>query len=179
MPGAHGKGDFTKVSGHLGEAARFYEDCDVMTFIRSILTEADMSEALAARRQDLGLLQEEVEHRVGLTQGHVGKVEAGDKSWGKRPFRIENPVRMSATLMWLLEAYGLKLLLVDEDTARQLMPADVKATIREHRNKETQEIHPTAGQLVTVMRRRPDAQSGNTCGAFLPESINPELPSDS
>ena len=77
----------------------------MLTVIRS---EGDMREALRQRRLTLHLTQEEAEHRVGLTRGHVGKVENSDKrKWGKRAFT------MTPTLEWLLECYGLRLVLVE------------------------------------------------------------------
>ncbi len=72
-----------------------------------IHSEGDMREALRQRRLTLRLTQEEVEHRIGLTRGHLGKVENGDKRWGKKPFS------MTATLEWMLECYGLRLVLVE------------------------------------------------------------------
>lgn len=157
-----------------------------MSFIRSILTEGDMSQALAERRTDLGMLQEEVEHDVHLTHGHVGKIEAGDKTWGKRPFRInpkaavgddpQSPVSVTATLMWLMEHYKLKLLLVDEDTARQVMPVDSQSTLRQHRNKATREIYPNETRFTISLRVRP-GDVGDTCGAFSPVSTSYDSPS--
>jgi len=157
-----------------------------MNFIRSILTEVDMSQALSERRADLEMLQEEVEHAVNLTHGHLGKIEAGDKKWGKRPFRInqkavagddqQSPVNVTPTLMWLMEHYKLKLLLVDEETARQVMPVDNQSTIRQHRNKETREIYPNETRFTLSLRVRP-GDASDTCGGFSPASTSYDLPS--
>ena len=142
-----------------------------MEFARSILTETDMSHALADRRNDLDLRQEEVEHDVGLAHGHLGKIEAGAKSWGKRPFRINDPVSTTPTLMWLMEAYQLKLLLVDENTARQILPVDKQETRQRHRSKETGAEHPNQQRMTISVRRRQSYELG-TCGGYSPASIN-------
>lgn len=76
-----------------------------------------MREALRQRRLTLHLTQEEAEHRIGLTRGHIGKVEnSHQRKWGKRAFS------MTQTLEWMLECYGLRMVLVEatDDQLEQL-----------------------------------------------------------
>lgn len=77
----------------------------MLTVIRS---EDDMREALRQRRLHLDITQEEAEHRINLTRGHVGKIENWhQRKYGKRVFA------MTPTLTWMLECYGLQLVLVE------------------------------------------------------------------
>jgi transcriptional regulator with XRE-family HTH domain len=159
-------------------------------FLRSIQTEADMADAFAKRRLELGYLQEQVEFNIGLTHGHLGKIEAGDKKWGKRPFRIDadvigpwlpiSPVTMSATLIWLLEHYNLKLLLVDKELAEEVLEVDHQHMDRTHRDKASQVTYQNASRMTISKTRRPRRDpSESICGAFLPESTRPVLRPDS
>ena len=67
-----------------------------------------MREALRERRRALHLTQEEAEHRIGLTRGHVGKVENSHRrGWGKRAFS------MTYTLECMLSLYHLRLVLIE------------------------------------------------------------------
>lgn len=133
-------------------------------FIRTICTETDMALALADRRRMIGQLQEEVEHLVGLTHGHLGKIEAGAKSWGKKPFRIRNsqvadesspqsPASMTPTLFWLLQHYGLRLVLVDEATA-DAMAANVAMTSTTHTERDSRREMPLMQSMIVAVRRR-------------------------
>jgi len=133
-----------------------------MTFIRTIYSEADMALGLADRRRDIGQLQEEVEHLVGLTHGHLGKIEAGGKAWGKKPFRIrsgesdsnpQGPVSMTPTLFWLLQHYGLRLVLVDEATAESLMP-NVNLASTTHTERDSRRALPLTQTMIASVRRR-------------------------
>lgn len=40
---------------------------------------------LKRRREELGLTGEMVDHLAGFAQGHVAKLENGDKHWGRVP----------------------------------------------------------------------------------------------
>lgn len=134
-----------------------------MTFTRTIYTEADMALALADRRREIGQLQEEVEHLVGLTHGHLGKIEAGGKSWGKKPFRIRNsqtesespqsPASMTPTLFWLLQHYGLRLVLMDEATAESLQP-NVAMAATTHTERDSRRQMPLQQTMILAVRRR-------------------------
>ena len=140
-----------------------------MTFARNIYSEADMALALADRRRELGQLQEEVEHLVGLTHGHLGKIEAGGKAWGKKPFRVnknqspenpQSPASMTATLFWLMQHYGLKLVLMDADTAEELMGRDVQMSATTHTERDSRREIPVQQQMILSVRRR--SIDGNT-----------------
>lgn len=129
-----------------------------MTFIRTIYTEADMALALADRRREMGQLQEEVEHLVGLTHGHLGKIEAGGKAWGKKPFRIrgeslQSPASMTPTLFWLLQHYGLRLMLMDEAQAEALQP-NINLASTTHRERDSRREMPLQQTLIVSVRRR-------------------------
>ncbi|HAJ45928.1 MAG TPA: hypothetical protein DCL54_05030 [Alphaproteobacteria bacterium] len=134
-----------------------------MTFTRTIYTEADMALALADRRREIGQLQEEVEHLVGLTHGHLGKIEAGGKAWGKKPFRIRNsqaesespqsPASMTPTLFWLLQHYGLRLVLMDEEQAEALQP-NVNLASTTHRERDSRREMPLQQTMIVSVRRR-------------------------
>ncbi len=134
-----------------------------MTFTRTIYTEADMALALADRRRDIGQLQEEVEHLVGLTHGHLGKIEAGGKAWGKKPFRIrssqaesespQSPASMTPTLFWLLQHYGLRLVLMDEETAETL-ESNVGISATTHTERDSRREMPLMQSMIVAVRRR-------------------------
>lgn len=138
-----------------------------MTFTRTIYTEADMALALADRRRGIGQLQEEVEHLVGLTHGHLGKIEAGGKAWGKKPFRIrasqaesaqigespQSPASMTPTLFWLLQHYGLRLVLMDEATADTL-ESNVGISATTHTERDSRREMPLMQSMIVAVRRR-------------------------
>lgn len=75
--------------------------------LRVIRSETDLTGALRERRLALHVSQEQVEHDVGLTRAHLGKIENAHRPWGKRVFR------MTATFEWLLEYYGQCLVIID------------------------------------------------------------------
>lgn len=142
-----------------------------MKFARTIYSEADMALALADRRRDLGQLQEEVEHLVGLTHGHLGKIEAGGKAWGKKPFRVRNqkpespenpqsPASMTPTLFWLLQHYGLRLVLMDEETAQEIAGPNVQMSATTHTERDSRRPMPLHQQAIIAVRRR--CIAGNT-----------------
>ncbi|MBI1359854.1 MAG: hypothetical protein GC155_06160 [Alphaproteobacteria bacterium] len=110
-----------------------------------IANERDMHEALRARRRALHITQEEAEHEVGLTRGHIGKIENCKQKWGKHVFR------MTPTLEWLLEFYKLRIVVIDADddrlpvldhlTARMLHDLAVaRRQARSHRCPETMDL---------------------------------------
>ncbi len=117
--------------------------------IETIDSDEDLARALKSRREQMGVTQEDVEHAVGLTQGHLGKVEHGGKTWGKQV------LRMTATLKWLLEYYGLKLMIVDKASAEIIDPTQIQRHDRCHLRKRTQTVHPNAQRLTLRLRRRP------------------------
>jgi len=77
-----------------------------------IRKESDMPKVLRERRRALRITQEEAEHQVGLTRGHIGKIEHGESMWGKKV------MRMTFTLECLLEYYGLRIIVIDADDRR-------------------------------------------------------------
>lgn len=115
-----------------------------------IETDEDLTAALRDRRMALGLTQEDVEHRVNLAAGHIGKIEHGGKTWGK------SILRMTATLQWLLELYGLSLLIADKDTAAKLTGPAMVHRPRPHLDKAKGEYHPLARRLLFRLHRRPE-----------------------
>lgn len=117
--------------------------------IERIESDEDLARALKVRRNQMGVTQEDVEHAVGLTQGHLGKVEHGGKTWGKQV------LRMTATLLWLLEYYGLSLMIVDRQTAEIIDPSKIQRHDRCHLRKKTQTQHPNGQRLTVRMTRRP------------------------
>lgn len=117
--------------------------------IARIETDEDLTAALKDRRVALGLTQEDVEHRVNLAAGHIGKIEHGGKTWGK------SILRMTATLNWLLELYGLTLLIADKETAAKLTGPMMQHRPRPHLNKASGEFHPSAQRLLFRLTRRP------------------------
>ncbi len=42
----------------------------------------DLRRAIAARRRELGLSQRDVDHRAGLTDSHLSKIECGARHFG-------------------------------------------------------------------------------------------------
>lgn len=121
-----------------------------MKIIERIESNTDLNELMKQIRLVRGETHEDVEHRVGLTRGHLGKIENGEKTWGKQI------INMTPTADWLLEAYGLRLLLVDHDTAEALAEPVVKLIARPHRQKETLFEHPTRTRLSLRLSRRPE-----------------------
>ncbi len=114
-----------------------------------IETEQDVNDALTEQRNALGETQEEIEWRVMLTRGHLGKIEHGTKTWGKRV------MRWTPTLPWLLEALGLAIVVMDRETAEKLSGTVLKAKEAKHREKRTGRQHPTAQKLLVRLTRQP------------------------
>lgn len=115
-----------------------------------IETSEDLTQALRDVRVERGVTQEDVEHAVGLTQGHLGKIEHGGKTWGKLIFR------MTMTLTWLLEYYGLSLVLMPSAAAEKLTGPHVQALSRAHLRKRDRHQHPNSQRLHIRMRRAPE-----------------------
>ena len=116
-----------------------------------ITCEADMFASLADRRRELGYTAEDVEHAVGLTGGHLGKIENGIKQWGKRPFL------MKATIEWLLEHYGLTIVLMPSEEAREMLGPQQTQRLQTHLSKTTRQPQPNGATLMTRRRYRPAA----------------------
>lgn len=115
-----------------------------------IETDEDLCSALRTARAVRRETQEDVEHRVGLTQGHLGKIEHGGKTWGKRVLRMTMPLK------WLLEHYGLTLMIVDQTTAAALTGPVIQHHVRTHMHKPTRTVHPNAFRLAMRLVRRPE-----------------------
>lgn len=90
---------------------------------KMITSSDEFRAAIKARREELGLTGEQLDAIVGLTRGHVGKIEHGDKPWGKRAFRMEGAPQMTASIDWILDALGLALVLVPRDHVQRLTEA--------------------------------------------------------
>lgn len=118
--------------------------------IERIETSEDLIEALKQTRVERGITQEDVEHAVGLTQGHLGKIEHGGKTWGKQIFR------MTPTLVWLMEYFNLALVLTDKDTADKLAGPHVQALSRAHLRKRDRQQHPNAQRMLIRLKRGPE-----------------------
>lgn len=80
-------------------------------FAAVLEAETDFGPIVRDARKGRNISQEGLEHMVGLSHAHVTKIENGDKSWGKHGLRMTN------TGWWILEALGLRLMIVDERTA--------------------------------------------------------------
>lgn len=119
-------------------------------FAERIETQADFIEVLTRRRAQLGMGQEDVEHEVGLAGGHLGKIEHGEKSWGKLIVKIQR------TAIWLLEFYGLTIMVVDVETARKLQALKVATHEREHLRKESREPRQKRQRLTVRLVRDPE-----------------------
>jgi transcriptional regulator with XRE-family HTH domain len=63
----------------------------------------DLRRAIAARRRELGLSQRDVDHRAGLTDSHLSKIECGVRHFG------------DLTLGLVLETLGLVLVVRPRD----------------------------------------------------------------
>lgn len=127
-----------------------------MTTIERIECEADFNALLQRVRKEQGLSHMDVEHAVGLTTGHLGKIENGDKSWGKQILRLkQEKVSMTQTVPWLLEALGLRLLVVDQETAEALAKPKIAQLERKHVDKATSLERPTRKRLSVRWTTRP------------------------
>lgn len=115
-----------------------------------IETDEDLTGALRDRRLDMAMTQEDVEHRVNLAAGHLGKIENGGKTWGK------SILRMTPTLLWLLELYGLRLVLMDADTADKLTGPAMNYRPRAHAVKATGIARPISKRLLFRLARAPE-----------------------
>lgn len=125
--------------------------------IERVECEADFNAILKLVRQLRGMSHEDVEELVNLTTGHVGKIENGDKTWGKQILRFEGPaMKVSQTVPWMLEALGLRMLIVDQDTAEALAEPKMKLLERPHKVKETLFERPTSTRIYVRWTRRPD-----------------------
>jgi len=106
-----------------------------------VTSETEMQRALKERREELGLTGEALDEIVGLSRGHVTKIENADKPWGKRAFQ------MTPSMDWLLEALGMALVLVPRVEARGLTdrvhapePVAARYAPRSGESPETQQL---------------------------------------
>lgn len=74
---------------------------------------------LRGRREALGIGQQELDDRLGFPEAYVAKAEASERSYGKRVIW-----GMSRFLFYWLEALGLRLVLMDAETAQRLAADD-------------------------------------------------------
>lgn len=122
--------------------------------IKPLAVRIETDEDLAATLRDVRLArnetQEDVEFKVGLTSGHLGKIEHGGKTWGKQL------LRMTITLKWLFEYFGLTLMVVDKETAAMLTGPHIQERLRRHVRKATGEAYPNAQRLMVRLTRRPE-----------------------
>lgn len=82
----------------------------------SVMGTQDFCDALKRRREAMGISGEALDDVVGLARGHAVKVENGIMPWGKAAFN------MTATASWIIQALGLRLVLMDERDAKRLLP---------------------------------------------------------
>jgi predicted transcriptional regulator len=84
---------------------------------------AEIAEILADRRRALGMTCEALDAHAGFSDRYTAKLEHGDKPQGRQGFHI------SAMAEVWLEALGLRLVLVDADTAESIgaVPAPKRA----------------------------------------------------
>lgn len=87
----------------------------------SIYQRSDMLRAMKEARRRMGCTGEAMDDMVGLTRGHVVKIENGDKPWGRLTFTI------TSSLAWFIEAAGMRLLLVSQWLARKLTGPEYKS----------------------------------------------------
>jgi transcriptional regulator with XRE-family HTH domain len=119
-------------------------------FSEIIESEEALNRCLGDRRRQLNIPQDELEHTVGLTQGHVGKIEHGGKTWGKMV------IRWSPTLNWMLEALGLALVIMDRETAAKLCGDQLRHYDRSHIRKTDKMVHPVKKRMIMKLSRQPD-----------------------
>ena len=120
--------------------------------IRRIDTHEDLGAALREARMACGLTQEEVEHRVGLTGRHLGKIENGSKEWGKSAFKI------TQTLRWLLEWYGLTFVLMDKRTAALLTGPRIEKLAASYHPRADTRPRPNSQRLTFQIVRFPETK---------------------
>jgi hypothetical protein len=79
-------------------------------------------------RQDI--TQRELDERIGWEEGYCTKVEAPRRKYGKRVSTF-----FTSRLIWLLDALGLAIVLVDKRTAAEMVAASVdpEPDVSEHR----------------------------------------------
>lgn len=71
---------------------------------------------LRGRRQALGISQDALNDRAGLTDGYIAKLEAPERTYGRRA-----AWGIAQTLVWWLESLGLCLVLMDKESAQRLI----------------------------------------------------------
>jgi hypothetical protein len=87
-----------------------------------------VADAMQARRVQLGLTMEAVDHRAGLQSGYAGKLLRPNTPQGRAGthFRAvadrmpSGDIFLSGSAEWLMEALQLRLVVVDEETAARL-----------------------------------------------------------
>lgn len=119
--------------------------------IQPIDSDEDVATALRKRREDLGLSVQDVQRELGLTDNAAARLEAGGRrSWGR------GILRMTLTLMWLLEFYGLQLVLIDKRTANLIAGAHIAERRRPHYEKRSRKNHPIRKKVLMRLVREPE-----------------------
>ena len=82
---------------------------------------SDLLRAVREERLRQGITGEAFDDMIGLTRAHSVKVENANKPWGKVAFTF------TPTIAWILEALGLRLVLMSADEAGKLVSPEVKS----------------------------------------------------
>ena len=108
--------------------------------MRAIRTVDDLADALAAVRHARGLSQLALDDRIGLTAGHIGKLEKPAQPWGRKV--------SWETLAWWLEALDAALFVGDANLCPddfrkwELSPVTRGGLTAQPRRRRPKPVHP-------------------------------------
>lgn len=112
---------------------------------RIINSTEDFIQFIKEHREGLGLTHADVDHMVGWQDAYASKVEGGDRVWGKRPFS------MTVNARDLLQALGLRVVIMPADDADRIADANTERRISQiARGGQT----PRKGKVLTCTIKR-------------------------
>jgi transcriptional regulator with XRE-family HTH domain len=107
-----------------------------------VLTSRDQVAAvLRGRRLALGLTQDELNDKIGMTDGYMPKLEAPNRSYGRSV--------ISETLFWWLKSLGLAIVVMDRAQAEALVASSTEPAIE----AATHTSYPGRTESRTPIRR--------------------------
>lgn len=124
--------------------------------VRPVIVENDdqLSRLLRGRRLALDITQAELNDRCGFPDAYLGKIEASTRSYGRRV-----AWGLAQTLFYWMDALGLRLVLMDRESAEALVaqspdPAMDEIDHRPYANRERSTPLRQETMLMTRLRFR-------------------------
>lgn len=95
--------------------------------------------AMTIARQAIGWTIAQAEEKIGLAERHLSKIEpAREKNWSAKAYlRLPFRLQLTNTAKWMMQAYGLRLMLIPAPIADALLnaapPGPVRLTVAQRR----------------------------------------------